>query len=129
MTAAPYLIALALLEQGGQRAMPLQGKSLPEPVPADGDPGDVGRQQALELLVRVWQRSEGGALRRAAGEHSLLLLELPIEALQETLPAIKARWIATGDNMALLQQLRELAGGLWTLGLERREPLCFRRLQ
>ncbi|MCP9799575.1 hypothetical protein [Synechococcus sp. RedBA-s] len=129
MAAAPYLIALALLEQGGQRAMPLQGKSLLEPVPADGDPGDVGRQQALELLVRVWQRSEEGALRRAAGEHSLLLLELPIEALQETLPALKAQWIATGDSTVFLQRLRELAGGLWILGLERREPLCFRRLQ
>nr|WP_259737453.1 hypothetical protein [Synechococcus sp. CS-1329] len=70
MADAPYLIALALLEQGEQRSMPLQRQSLPEPVPADGNPGDVGRQQALELLVRVWQRSEGGALRRAAGEHS-----------------------------------------------------------
>ena len=129
MAAAPYLIALALLEQGGQRAMPLQGKSLLEPVPADGDPGDVGRQQALELLVRVWQRSEEGALRRAAGEHSLLLLELPIEALQETLPALKAQWIATGDSTLFLQRLRELAGGLWILDLERRGPLGFRRLQ
>ncbi|EAQ74172.1 MULTISPECIES: hypothetical protein [unclassified Synechococcus] len=129
MAAAPYLIALALLEQGGQRAMPLQGKSLLEPVPADGDPGDVGRQQALELLVRVWQRSEEGALRRAAGEHSLLLLELPIEALQETLPALKAQWIATGDSTLFLKRLKELSGGLWILGLERREPLCFRRLQ
>ncbi|MDM7938678.1 MAG: hypothetical protein QUV06_14670 [Cyanobium sp. CZS 48M] len=129
MAAAPYLIALALLEQGGQRAMPLQGRSLPEPVPADGDPGDVGRQQALELLVRVWQRSEEGALRRVAGEHSLLLLELPIEALQETLPALKAQWIATGDSTLFMQRLRELAGGLWILDLERRGPLGFRRLQ
>ncbi|MCX5932586.1 MAG: hypothetical protein NTW83_12380 [Cyanobacteria bacterium] len=129
MAAAPYLIALALLEQGGLRAMPLQGRSLLEPVPADGDPGDVGRQQALELLVRVWQRSEEGALRRAAGEHSLLLMELPIEALQETLPALKAQWIATGDSTVFLQRLKELAGGLWILGLERREPLGFRRLQ
>lgn len=129
MAAAPYLIALALLAQGGQRAMPLQGRSLPEPVPADGDPGDVGRQQALELLVRVWQRSEEGALRRAAGEHSLLLLELPIEALQETLPALKAQWIATGDSTLFMQRLRELAGGLWILDLERRGPLGFRRLQ
>ncbi len=65
MADAPYLIALALLEQNGERAMPLQGKSLREPLAADGDPGEVGRQQALELLVRVWQRSDQGALSRA----------------------------------------------------------------
>ena len=52
MADAPYLIALALLEQNGERAMPLQGKSLREPLPADGDPGEVGQQQALELLLR-----------------------------------------------------------------------------
>jgi len=50
---APSLIALALLEQQGERAMPLQGKSLREPLPADGAPGAVGHQQALELLMRV----------------------------------------------------------------------------
>ena len=36
MADAPYLIVLALLEQGGERAMPLQGKSLREPLPAPG---------------------------------------------------------------------------------------------
>ena len=64
MADAPYLIALALLEQNGVRAMPLQGKSLREPIPADGDPGELGHQQALGLMLRVWQRSEQGAPRR-----------------------------------------------------------------
>ncbi|MEN9496220.1 MAG: hypothetical protein RLZZ137_1260, partial [Cyanobacteriota bacterium] len=31
MADAPYLIALALVEQNGARAMPLQGKSLRQP--------------------------------------------------------------------------------------------------
>jgi len=52
----------------------------------------VGRQQALELLVRVWQRSDQGALSRAAGDQSLLVVAVPIEALQEDLPALKAQW-------------------------------------
>jgi len=38
MADAPYLLALALLGQVGQRAMPLQGKSLREPLGLDGDP-------------------------------------------------------------------------------------------
>jgi hypothetical protein len=128
MADAPYLIALALLEQEGQRAMPLQGKSLREPLAAEADPGEVGRGQALELLLRVWQRSQGGPLRQAAGEHSLLLLTVPIEALQEQLPALKARWIAAGDTSALLQELRAVSGGLWSLEMEPRGPLRFRPL-
>ena len=128
MADAPYLIALALLEQGGQRAMPLQGKSLREPLGLDGDPGEVGRQQVLELLVRVWQRSEDGALRRASGGQSLLVAAVPIEALAEQLPALKAAWLNSGDSDALLAGLSDLSTGLWAVSLEKRVPLRFDRL-
>ncbi|MEN9767271.1 MAG: hypothetical protein RLZZ32_1231 [Cyanobacteriota bacterium] len=128
MADAPYLIALALLEQNGARAMPLQGKSLREPLAAEADPGEVGRQQALELLVRVWQRSDQGALSRAGADQSLLLVTVPIEALQEAIPALKARWLNSGDTAALLSELKELASGIWSLGLEPRQPLNFQRL-
>ena len=128
MADAPYLIALALLEQNGERAMPLQGKSLREALAADADPGEVGRQQALELMLRVWQRSDQGLLTRAAGDHSLLLITVPIEALQDDLPAIKAQWLNSGDAAALLEQLQALASGVWSLRLEPRQPLAFQRL-
>jgi hypothetical protein len=128
MADAPYLIALALLEQNGRRAMPLQGKSLREPLPAEGDPGEVGRQQALELLLRVWQRSDAGPLQRAAAGHSLLLVAVPIEALTEQLPALKAQWLNSGDTAALLQELEQLASGIWSLPLEPRQPLHYTRL-
>jgi hypothetical protein len=95
MADAPYLIALALLEQNGTRAMPLQGKSLRDPIPTGGDPGDEGRRQVLELLVRIWQRSDSGLLQRAAGSNSLLLAEVPIEALQLQLPQLKANWLTS----------------------------------
>ena len=130
MADAPYLIALALLQQNGERAMPLQGKSLRQPLEADGDPGEVGRQQALELLVRVWQRSDQGALNRAAADQSLLLVAVPIEALQEALPALKAQWLNSGDTAELLQKLHDLAAGrVWTVSQEARQPLGFRPLR
>ena len=128
MADAPYLIALALLEQNGERAMPLQGKSLREPLEPDADPGEVGRMQALELLTRVWQRSDQGALQRAGGDHSLLVVAVPIEALQEALPALKARWLNSGDTPALLEELRRLGSGLWSLQQEPRQPLAFKPL-
>ena len=125
MADAPYLIALALLEQDGRRAMPLQGKSLREPLAPDADPGEVGRQQVLELLVRVWQRSEEGPLRRAAADNSLLLAAVPIEALTEQLPALKAAWLNDGDSDALRQALAELGSGLWAVTLAKRSGQPF----
>ena len=129
MTDAPYLIAMALLEQEGERGLPLQGTSLRAPLPAGADPGEAGERQALELLLRVWQRSEAGALRRAAGEPSLLLVTVPIETLQEQLPALKAAWLAGGATEALLAGLRELGSGLWSLSLEPRQSPRFTSLR
>lgn len=128
MADAPYLIAFALLEQNGGRAMPLQGKSLWEPIGADADPGEEGHRQALELLMRVWQRSEDGGLRRAAGDRSLLLAEVPMAALMDQLPAWKAQWISNGDTDSLVAQIKGLGGGIWSLNLERRGPLVFSRI-
>ncbi len=91
MSAAPCPIALALLEQDGRRALPLQGTSLRQPLAAGVDPGKEDQRQALELLARVWQRSEDGPLRLAAGPSSLLLATLPIEALMDQTPLLKAR--------------------------------------
>ena len=125
MADAPYLIALALLEQNGARAMPLQGKSLRSAIAAQEDPGSTGQQQVLELLLRIWQRSDSGGLKRAAGDDSLLLAELPIEVFQEQLPRIKADWLNSGNTTELMAQLRALAGGLWSVTLEPRGPLSF----
>ncbi len=134
MADAPYLVALALLEQGGKRALPLNGKSRSAPSMAEGaaaattesqDPGDDGRTLVLELLLRVWQRSEEGALRRAAGESSLLLVELPLEALQESLPRLKARWVGGGATADFQAELAALAIRGWRVAIARYEPVGF----
>ena len=125
MAEAPYLVALALLEQGGTRALPLNGKSLAAAAAAAADPGDDGRTLVLELLLRLWQRSEEGALRRAAGEGSLLLVELPLEALQELLPRLKARWVGGGDSTDFHAELAALAIRGWRVSIARYEPVRF----
>ena len=120
MADAPYLIAIALLQQDGSRAMPLQGKSLRSAIAADADPAEVGREQLLALLPRVWQRSDAGALARASNSNGLLLAELP---------QLKADWLNSGDTEALLAGLRRLAGGIWRVTIEARAPMRFERLQ
>lgn len=128
MADSPYLIALALLEQDGNRVMPLQGKSLSAAIPADGDPGELGQQQALALLLRIWQRSDSGPLARANGAHSLLLLQVPIEALQLELPQCKADWLNGGSTEALLVGLKAVASSIWSLAVEPRGPISLTRL-
>jgi hypothetical protein len=125
MADSPYLVALALIEQDGRRSLPLTGKSQPATAAAAGDPGETGRSLALELLLRIWQRSDDGPLRRAVGPDSLLLVELPLEVMSEQLPVLKANWIATGDSAALLDGLKNLVVRGWRIHFAKYEPVSF----
>jgi hypothetical protein len=125
MADTPYLVALALMEQDGRRSLPLCGKSQPASAAAATDPGDTGRGLALELLLRIWQRSDDGPLRRAAGADSLLLVELPLEVMSEQLPLLKASWINSGDTAALLDGLNNLVIRGWRIHVAKYEPVSF----
>ncbi|MEB3335222.1 MAG: hypothetical protein VKP70_09570 [Cyanobacteriota bacterium] len=125
MAEASYLVALALLEIGGKRALPLAGRSQSAKALEAEDPGEDGRTLALELLLRLWQRSDEGAIQRAAGENSLLLVEMPLDLMSEQLPLLKARWIAGGDSGEFLEQLKGLAQRGWRLVFVKYEPLTY----
>lgn len=125
MADAPYLVALALVEFGGKRALPLSGKSQSSSAANALDPGDDGRTLTLELLLRLWQRSDDGPLQRAAGESSMLLVELPMEVMSEQLPLLKANWISGGDTAALLTSLKGLAIRAWRITIAKYEPVSF----
>lgn len=129
MADAPYLVALALVELNGKRLLPLNGKSRKplETTEADAakDPGEEGRALALELLLRLWQRSDEGPIQRAAGEDSLLLLEIPLELISERLPLLKANWIGGADTASLQAELRQLALRGWRVSIAKYEPVTF----
>lgn len=125
MAETPYLVALALVEFDGRRALPLTGRSLPGSAAEASDPGDTGRSLALELLLRLWQRSEEAALQRAAGDTSLLLVEIPLDVMTEQLPQLKADWLAGGDTAVLLSGLDALATRGWRITVARYEPVSF----
>ena len=119
----PYIVALALFEQKGARAMPLAGKSQKTVVAAGDQPEELGRSLILELLLRVWQRSENGPLKRACGVKSLLLVELAMERLPEDLPALKAAWLNSGDTEAFRAGLRAMCGRAWTMSIAKFQPV------
>jgi hypothetical protein len=132
MANAPYLVALALVEFDGKRALPLTGKtqaaaaaSAPAENDPANDPGDDGRTLALELLLRLWQRSDGGPLQRAAGDSSLLLIEIPLDVMGEQLPLLKASWLASGDTAAFETSLKALVIRSWRMGIAKYEPVSF----
>ena len=125
MADAPYLVALALVEFGGRRALPLTGRSQPTMAGEAVDPGDAGRGLALELLLRLFQRTDEGPLQRAAVETSLLLVELPLEVMTEQLPQLKATWLAGGDTDSLLRELEAMALRGWTISVAKHEPVRF----
>jgi hypothetical protein len=129
MANAPYLVALALVELDGKRALPLTGKTQSAPTaeaidPAN-DPGDDGRTLALELLLRLWQRSDEGPLQRAAADNSLLLIEIPLDVMSEQLPLLKASWLASGDTAAFEASLKALVIRGWRMGIAKYEPVSF----
>jgi len=125
MADAPYLVALALVELQGQRALPLTGKSQAAAASQAPDPGDQGRTLALELLLRLWQRSDAGALQRVAGEESLLLLEIPLEVMGDQLPVLKANWLAGGETATLLASLAAISLRAWRITIAKYEPISF----
>ena len=123
MADTPYLIAMALFDQQGRRALPLAGRSQAEVAPIGEAPQLLGHALALDLLLRVWQRSDEGSLQRAAGLYSLLLVELPMERLPEDLPAVKAAWLKTGDTEAFKVALQAMSSRGWTMAVEKFKPV------
>ena len=131
MADSPYLLAIALFTQNGTRAMPLGGRSLPKDATQDeaGVPAQIARELALELLLRVWQRSDQGPLQRQAGSGSLLIAELGMGYLPEDLPRLKADWLTTGDKAAFRRGLLAISSRCWSVSVAKFEPIAFTALE
>ena len=68
MASQDYLIAIALIEQNLVRAMPLGGKEIKDNLEESENFKKLGEEVILNLLMRVFQRSDEGALKRASEE-------------------------------------------------------------
>ena len=90
MSEFPYLVALALLNEKGKRAMPLGGKSIKEDILTESFLGSKAETIALELLIRLLKRSEGNPINIAAKGKSLILAQINLDSMQKQLPHLKA---------------------------------------
>ena len=92
-------------------------------------PALIARELALELLLRIWQRSDQGALQREAGPGGLLMAELGMKHLPEDLPRLKAAWLTTGDSAAFRRGLLAITSRCWSLSMAKFEPIMFTALE
>ena len=76
MASQDYLIAIALIEQNLVRAMPLGGKEIKDNLDESENFKKLGEEVILNLLMRVFQRSDEGALKRASEDKGLLLVHM-----------------------------------------------------
>ena len=114
MASQDYLIALALIEQHEVRAMPLGGKEIKENLDEIENFNKLGEEVILNLLLRLFQRSDEGALKRVSGDKGLLLVHMHPKRMQKELPFIKSEWIRDGDTNQFLKYLGNLSKQVWT---------------
>ena len=89
MASKDYLFAIALIEQNLVRAMPLGGKEIKDNLEDNDNFKKFAEEVILNLLLRVFQRSDEGALKRVSEEKGLLLVRMHPKRMQKELPYIK----------------------------------------
>ena len=114
MASQDYLIAIALIEQNNLRAMPLGGKEIKKDIDEIENFNKLGEEVILNLLLRVFQRTDEGALKRVSEEKSLLVVHMHPKRMQKELPFIKSEWIRDGDTNQFLKYLGNLSKQIWT---------------
>ena len=114
MASQDYLIAIALIEQKNERAMPLGGKEIKVDLSEKETFKKLGEEIILNLLLRLIQRSDEGPLKRVSGEQGLLLVHMHPKRMQKELPFIKSEWIRDGDTSQFLKYLGNLSKEVWT---------------
>ena len=114
MASQDYLIAIALIEQNNERAMPLGGKEIKLDINDNEIFKKLGEDVILNLLLRLFQRSDDGAIKRLSAEKGLLLVHMHPKRMQKELPFIKSEWIRDGDTNQFLQYLGNLSKEIWS---------------
>ncbi len=120
-----YLIAIALIEQNLNRAMPLGGKEIKGNLEEPENFKKLSEEAILKLLFRIYQRSDEGPLKRASENNGLLLVNMHPKRMQKELPFIKSEWIRDGDTKQFLKYLGNLSKEVWTASFDKYKGIEF----
>ena len=123
-----YVIAIALAEQNNKRLMPLGGKTCSGiDISSQSSKKEV-EKVILDLLLRLFQRTNEGSLKISNDETGLLLAEISFESMHKNIPVIKSNWINTGDTDTLIDTLKSICSNLWNVKFEKHEGIMFNDL-
>ncbi len=123
-----YLIAIALAEQNNKRLMPLGGKTFSGVDSENEAPSKEAEKIILDLLLRLFKRTNEGNLKISNDETGLLLAEISYESMQNNLPIIKSDWINTGNTDTLIDKLKSISSSLWSIKYKKHEGIIFNDL-
>ena len=121
----PYLVAIALINESGKRAMPLGGKSINHSSCSKSFPSEEAKNISFELLTRIFERSENNPLTRSAKGNSFLLVEISIDQMQSKLPSLKSKWINDGNTLEFISQLQSISTNIWRLTFIKHQGISF----
>ncbi len=123
-----YLIAIALAEQNNKRLMPIGGKTFSRGNESSHEPEKEAEKIILDLLLRLFKRTNEGNLKISNDETGLLLSEISFESMQNNLPIIKSDWINTGNTDTLIDKLKSISSNLWSIKYKKHEGIMFNDL-
>ena len=123
-----YLIAIALGEQNNKRIMPLGGKTFSGADALSQASKKEAEKIILELLLRLFKRTNEGNLKISNDEKGLLLAEISFENMQNNLPIIKSNWINDGNEDDLIDKLQSICANLWSVQYKKHEGILFNNL-
>ena len=124
-----YLIAIALAEQKNKRLMPLGGKTFAGVNLSSQVPHKEAEKIILDLLLRLFKRSNEGDLKISNNDTGILLAEISFLNMQNTIPTIKSNWIKTGDTVNLINKLISVCSNLWSVDYKKHEGILFNNLK
>ena len=124
-----YLIAIALAEQNNKRLMPLGGKTFAGVESLNQVPKKEAEKIILDLLLRLFQRTNEGDLKISNEETGLLLAEISFENMQNNLPIIKSNWINDGNTDNLIDKFKSICSNLWSVEYKKHEGIKFNTLK
>ncbi len=123
-----YVIAIALAEQNNKRLMPLGGKTFNGVDALSQSSKKEVEKIILDLLLRLFQRTNEGSLKIADDETGLLLAEISFESMHNNIPVIKSNWINTGETDTLIKKLKSISSNLWSVQFIKHEGIIFNNL-
>ena len=123
-----YLIAIALADQNNKRLMPIGGKTFARVDASNHAPKKEAEKVILDLLLRLFKRTNEGTLKISNEKTGLLLAEISFESMQNNLPIIKSNWINYGNTDNLIDKLKSICSNLWSIEYKKHEGIIFNEL-